>query len=828
MSKHYKCVVKRTQSVVWRLNLNDTQLLYTFVLDKMFFMQRISKFVILTVLLAVSSLGMAQQKGITFTGTVVDASNSEPLPYTVVAIRNSETDELTTSVTTDIEGAFTVSSPISKVYVEIVLMGYEDVQILPSVQSGTQNLGTIQMTASSQNLNEVEIVAERSSVEFQMDKRVFNVGSDLSTSGMGAMDVLNNVPSVNVDIEGQVSLRGNSGVQIMINGKPSVLSDDPSNALGTITADMIERIEVITNPSAKYQAEGTSGILNIVLKKEEKKGMNGSVSLNTGYPNNHSVGASLNYRTENFNFFTQLGAGYRTRPNYNESISQNSSDSLTIQSSGEDYRNEEFYNITLGTDYYINDLNVITLSGNFAYEIESQPSETNFEIYDPKGNLNSAYSRIEETSALNPKYRYDLQYSKQFEDHEDHQLIFSTLGHFFGKDQSSEFFNSYEVGTANFSDQRTATNFYQTDYTFKLDYTDPLSELFTLETGAMYEINDVGNDYSVRNLKGSVWEIDSSLTNDFTYIQKVLAGYVTGAYETESWGVKVGVRVENTELTTVLENTGDNNYQNYSNLFPSLHTHYKWGNGFSLQAGYSKRIYRPRLWNLNPFFNIRNNYNVRTGNPELQPEFADSYELTGILVRNDYSINASLYYLYTTDVVEYVTRYENGVNLTMPINIGTRQKVGVEVNGKWTVTDWFDLTGDFNYGYFTRDADYQSQNFDYSSDQWDGKLTTKFALPAEFDLEITTRYNSSYETIQGRVSGFAFFNAGVRKKLWNGKLVMNLGVQDIFATRVRETTINQPNYYMYNFSQRGTFLTFGISYGFGKGEAMSYSGGGRH
>src|SRR5690606_37330098 len=203
--------------------------------------------------------------------------------------------------------------------------------------------------------------AEKSNVEFKLDKRVFNVGQDIASSGMGALDVLNNVPSVNVDLEGAITLRGNSGVQILINGKPSVLADEQSNALGTLTADMIESIEVITNPSAKYEAEGTSGIINIILKKEEKKGLNGSASINTGLPHNHSIGVSLNQRTEKFNFFTQFGAGYRSLPDYDKSINRNLADNTMVKSDGTSYRNEKFYNITLGADYYLNDLNIITL-----------------------------------------------------------------------------------------------------------------------------------------------------------------------------------------------------------------------------------------------------------------------------------------------------------------------------------------------------------------------------------------------------------------------------------------------------------------------------------
>ncbi|MDX5448867.1 MAG: outer membrane beta-barrel family protein, partial [Bacteroidota bacterium] len=510
---------------------------------------------------------------------------------------------------------------------------------------------------------------------------------------------------------------------------------------------------------------------------------------------------------------------------YGESTNLDLVDSTEVKSEGIEYRNEKFFNITLGTDYHINDLNVITLAGSFAFEDEQQPSETDFWIRDSEDQLISQYRRKETTTAGNPKYQYDLQYKKEFADHEDHTLQFSTLGSFFGKSQSSEFVNIPLEGILLDPDQRTETDFYQRDFIFKLDYVQPFSDRWTIEAGAQYEINDVGNDYAVYNEDGNGnFRVDSNLTNNFEYDQEVLGVYATGAFEGDHWGLKLGARVENTFLNTYLVTTDEANQQNYANLFPSAHTTYKFSPRFSLQAGYSRRIYRPRLWDLNPFFNIRNNYNIRRGNPDLLPEFADSYELTAVLLFEKASLNASVYNLYTTDVIERVSFLENNVNITMPVNIGTRNQTGLELNGKYTPNDWFTINGDFNYGVFIRNGDFGDQNFDFTGDQWFVKMTTRFKLPASFEVELTGDYQSSYLTVQGEVSGFAFADIGIRKKLWKGKAVINLGVRDIFASRIRENIISQPTYYLYDFSQRGRFVTLGVSYSFGKGEAMTYSG----
>ncbi|MEO0333664.1 MAG: outer membrane beta-barrel protein, partial [Bacteroidota bacterium] len=419
-----------------------------------------------------------------------------------IMVADKDSGEALTGTTTGPDGTFNLSVESTNIYVEVSFIGYKTRTFRDiSITNGRADLGAIQLTEDSQALDEVVVRGERSRTEFKLDKRVFNVGQDLTSAGASALEVLNNVPSVNVSIEGQISLRGSAGVQILVDGKPSVLADQESNALGTITADMIESIEVITNPSAKYEAEGTSGILNIILKKEEKRGLNGSISLNTGVPDNHSVGISLNRRTEKFNLFTQLGVGYRSIPEFSETINRDLINNTTVTSDGTEYRNETFYNIILGTDYHIDPYNVITLSGNFAYEVESQPSQYDFSLLDSNNAVVSEWNRQESTEATNPKWQYELQYAKEFKNNEDHQLLLSATGRFFGKDQASEFVNTTFLGESFNNDQQTETEYQQADYTFKLDYTNPLTEKITLETGTQYVINDVGNDFTVREFQ---------------------------------------------------------------------------------------------------------------------------------------------------------------------------------------------------------------------------------------------------------------------------------------------------------------------------------------
>ncbi len=417
--------------------------------------QKVLHALLIFTIIQIASINKLLAQATEITGEVINDLTKEPVPFATISVFEKGTKAVLAGGKTDLKGRFNIAVNIANSYLQISSVGY-DTKTITEVKS---NLGKILMTRTQKELKAVVVQAKKSSTEFELDKRIFNVGEDLSSSGASALEVLNNVPAVNVNIEGEISLRGSNGVQILINGKPSVIASESGNALGTITADMIERIEVITNPSAKYEAEGSAGIINIVLKKEKRKGLNGSASLNGGWPQNHSVGLSLNRRSEKFNLFSQLGAGYREMPRYGNAINKDLSSGTTINSEGKEYRNEKFYNFILGTDYYINDKNVLTLSGSIALEDEKQPSEFIFTSTDRDGSIISKWQRTEVTEAINPKYQYELQYKRDFKDDKKHTLLFSGIGNYFGKDQSSVFTNRTTEGANNDNDQRTRTNF---------------------------------------------------------------------------------------------------------------------------------------------------------------------------------------------------------------------------------------------------------------------------------------------------------------------------------------------------------------------------------
>ena len=773
------------------------------------------------VLLALSSPVSGQNKDITVKGKVLERSTKAPVEYATIVLKDRDNKVISgTSATDTGEFEVTVSRVPAGMEVSFICFINQEIK-LPEAVNGQIFIGEILLEQNAQNLAEVNVRGQRSQTEFHLDKRVFNVGQDLSSTGASALEVLNNVPSVTVNIQGQISLRGSQGVRILINGKPSALASEGGNALGSITADMIDRIEVITNPSAKYEAEGTSGIINIVLKKEDKNGVNGSVTLNGGLPNNHSLGFSLNRRTPKLNLFSQIGVGYRTFPATYSAV--NTSGESQVESSGNSRMNEQFYNLVLGADYNLNRLNLLSISGLFGFEKETQTSDNHF-LLSNAGVTESGWTRNESTRADNPKWQYEVQYQKSFEDDEKHKLLISSTGNFFSKDQYSDFTHRLSQGVPSFTDQKSHTDYGEAEYIFKADYTKPFSKEWTLETGAQYQLNDLSSDFAVQNRLEGNWVTDTGLANIFIMDLDVLAAYATAAFEGKKAGIKLGLRAENTFLYTRLENTKETNRQSYLDLFPSAHTSYKFTPTLSLQAGYSRRIYRPGLWELNPFFSIQNNFNIEMGNPLLTPEYTDSYEITGIYDFHAVSINLGAYHRFTTHAIEDISTVENNVRITLPANIGTRRTNGLELNAKYTPGNRLSLSTDLNYNFFTRNGTYENTSYAFRADQFTGRLTSKLKLPAGFDLEFIGNYRSGYRTIQGFTTQNTYMDMGARKKLFKGRCIINLSVRDVFASRFYETTVDQPDFALYSHRRQGRFVTLGMSYGFGKGEAMQFSG----
>lgn len=783
------------------------------------------KHLIYNLILCLISCSIFSQEHInTITGIVVDEKNNNPLEFCTVALLKKSDSSLLGGSVTNFDGKFVVTTKQDDIIIRVSFIGYKDLYLdnININKGGETELSKIKLSIDLELLEGVDVVGEKSEVYFKLDKRVFNVGKDLSQSGGSAIDVLNNVPSVEVTLEGIIQLRGNSGVQILINGKPSVLADESSNALGSISSDMIESIEVITSPSAKYDAEGTVGIINIILKSGQKKGINGSVTLNIGTPNNHSLGLSVSYRSEKINVFSQIGLGTRRFLNIDSSKNYNYENNTIFYTYGDGNKNENFANIRLGSDFYIDSLNTITISSNYAYELENHFSTIKY-LLEENNNINSNFWRKENTYATNPKSSFDIHYQKKFKRNKEQLLDLGFLSSFFGKDKRSIFDNIHKIGNDIGVNQRTQIEFKDQEYIVNLDYIHPISKKWKNETGAKYETSINNNNSNVYNYKNLTWNKDTIFSNNFNYKIGIMAYYTTLSYEGDKWGAKGGVRLEQTNATANKHNEKIGNW-NYINLFPSFHTSYKLSDNLSSQLGYSRRINRPSLFSLSPYFSFTDNYNLRTGNPNLQPEFSDLFELTVIKKLEKTSINTSIYASKNYDVIENIVVINNNKTTVLPENIGTSSNVGLELNTKISPIKKVSIFLDGNISYFKREGNYNEQVFNFENYKWYLRGNLKLKLPYKIELQTSINYNSKVKYVFTEREEYLYVNGGIRKKMKDGKFIANLSVRDIFNSRINRTIIKQTGSYIYKRNQRGRYIVLGISYNFGKGDAMEFSG----
>jgi outer membrane receptor protein involved in Fe transport len=472
----------------------------------------------------------------------------------------------------------------------------------------------------------------------KLDKRVFNVGKDLVSAGGMAEDILRNVPGVSVDLESNLTLRGNSGVLILLNGRPSSLfGNGHTTGLRQIQADQIERIEIITNPSSRYEAEGTAGIINIILKNNQTKGLNGSVSANVGAPDNFGLGGNLNCHRKNFNWFTNLGTWYVNRPGTgsyrNQFFHPTNPDSTIFSNMNRTHERRSMVSfVKVGADYHFNPKNI--LMSSFAYR-RSGDDNTSVLVYNDaygqEENIFLTTDREENETEEEEELSYFLTYKRNFEQ-KGHQLITDFI--FEDKAQKEESF--YEelfydsdhilIDTADFN--QMANNDEGTRQTIlKSDYIKPFNKEGKFECGFQSSFRQIGNNYSVKELWNNTEFPDTNFTNDFKYHETIHGLYANLGNQINKFSFQLGLRAEHSDVTTELLLTNESKHRIYGNLFPSAFFTYDLPKNNALQISYSRRIQRPGFTDLNPFFTLRDRRNIFRGNPNIIPELTDSYEL---------------------------------------------------------------------------------------------------------------------------------------------------------------------------------------------------------
>ncbi|MCK0189319.1 outer membrane beta-barrel family protein [Arenibacter sp. F20364] len=799
-------------------------------------------------LLLISLIGYAQggqapQKPIKITGTVLDQETDQPLEYATLVLQSVRNPEKVTGGITDVNGKFEVETAPGNYNISVEYISYKSYKLDNQNLRSPKDLGVIRLALDVSQLAEVEVVGERTTVELRLDKKVYNVGSDLTVKGGSVTDVLSNVPSVSVDVEGNISLRGNESVRILINGKPSALSGLSPEALQQLPSDAIEKVEVITNPSARYDAEGTAGILNIILKQSKTAGVNGSVNVYTGHPETYGGSLSLNLRRDNFNIFTNTTYRYRSGPGnalFDQENFDSNGNTLSYQNEIRDYqRKDKSFNTNVGFELFLDESSSITNSFVFSKSNGDNTVNVDFSNFDATRTPTIQRNRFTVEDEFEEEVQYSLNYQKKFEK-EGHTLTFD-YQYSKGVDDENSIIEEVILGDNIALDtERTIDNQTQISQLVQMDYVLPFGKddqsQFEVGYRGTFNNNNTDFDFGIQQQNGD-FTSDPNFSNELNYKEYVNAAYAQLGSKFNKFSILGGLRMEASDIAIELVNSNDLNNKDYVNWFPSIFLGYEFSEKEQLTLSYSKRLRRPRSRFINPFPSRSSNTNLFQGNADLDPTFTDAYDL-GYLKRWDkFTFTTSGYFNRSTGVFQFVSR-ETGdfvtienpdnpqnpivvpVQVRSPINLATEERYGMEFTTTWTPKrNWRltwnlnafqrDLQGDFTY---TNSQNEEIvQNFDANNFAWFTRFSAKIPLPGKIDFQTNFFYMGPSEDAQNTNKGMLSSDLALSKDILKDKGSLTLNVSDIFNTRKRISdtrTENVATYSEFQWRQRQITLSF--------------------
>jgi len=756
-------------------------------------------FLLTTISLIATSL-LAQN--IAITGKVTD-NNNLPLEYATISLQDPETfQELFGGITNE-KGEFSVETSAGTyiLYIESFTGNtYEQ----PVTLTQSKDLGLFKLGSSSVvALEGANIVGNNQAYRMELDKKIYDLSKDPLAKGSSLSDALENVPLVQVDGDGTVSLRGNENVRILIDGKPSAMVgiSDPAQALQSLPADIVDRIEVVTNPSARYEAEGTAGIINIILKKGKLQGLNGSANINGGIPATAGASVNLNYRTGKWNLFTNLGYRYRERDRENSSYTTRfDSDGVPRYEdmSGEATRINNGYNLTLGTEYYLDDRNTFSISGNYRNGKNENNSDIVYKDFDHDLNLTNTSFRTERENEDDYSTEFNFNFKHEFNEPGHEFTIDARASH----QKETENADLNESGNTFDSTERSYSYERQRRILLAADYVYPFGEKGRFELGARGDMDGTLTHFSVDSLAGTVWISKPEFSNKTDYQQNVYAAYAQYGTSFGQFSFFAGLRMENSDITVKSILNNNTTRKNYVDFFPSLFLNYELKNEDQFQISYSRRIRRPRGWDLIPFTSYSNNRNLFMGNPNLNPQYTDSYEISYVAKIGKLMVTPNAYYSHTQDNIQrYQSVGESGALVTRPINAGTEERFGGDLTFTYKPWKWWNIMGNANiFGYKTEGRHTESTineagetitrttNFDGDGLSWFGRLRNSFTLPYKFTAQLSGFYRGGRKTTQSERDPMYGFDLSFSKDLLNDNATITLNIRDLLNSRAFDYT----------------------------------------
>ncbi|WP_462318209.1 TonB-dependent receptor [Marinilabilia sp.] len=744
-------------------------------------------------------------------GKVIDQSENTPMEFATISIYSTDSTLVDGGIT-DANGEFSFSLKPGNYYAEVQFVAYQKETISNiSVENrkSTIDIGTISLKPSTTNLNEVTVRGEKSEMVIGVDRKIFNVGKDLTNTGNSAAEILDNIPTVAVDAEGNISLRGSGGVRLLIDGKPSgLVNSGNADALRALQGNMVERVEVITNPSARYEAEGMVGIINIVLKKDERYGVHGSFEASVAHPHRYQLGANVSFRREKINYFFNYGVRYGEREGngYSNQYFPQATTPFHTRLDRDRDRTGWSNNLRAGADFFINPTTTLTAAGMFDYDNEENFTDVRYRDYTDsngkKGDLYRETWRYDQEEETEYDVEFSLNLEKIFDpENEKHKLNAFAQYILDDETEDSEIEEDIVLGTIDPDDienQQVLNEEKEENFMVQADYVYPFSKDGRFETGIRGEFRTITNPYEVQNQVNGDWVTDEDFTNDFKYDESVMAMYVQGANRWGNISTQLGLRAEYSDIGTYLKQGDENNDRSYFDFFPTLHTTYHFSNYSSWQISYSRRIDRPHFWHLNPFYGLSDSRNLRRGNPNLEPEYTDAYESGYVYTPGKSSYYAGIYYRYTTGVEErinFVT--DDGITISEPRNLADRKAYGAETNISFEPFKWWNLSGNVNFYRMQTEGSFEDNGNvqDLSSDtySWDTRINSRMRWDNDLSFQTTFFYRGEQETTQGIRKPFYMMNMSLSKDILKGDGTITLNVRDVLNSRKFRYEIKQPD-----------------------------------
>lgn len=756
-------------------------------------------------------------------GKIVEAPQNTPVSFATVAVLMARDSSVTTGVITDENGIFTIPDVKPGNYIlRVTNMGYEtlfvpNVRVAP--ESNIIDLGTLTVIISAQKLNEVVVMGEKSMIVEDIDKKMINIGKDMLATSNNVSDLLEKLPAVSLDENGNPQVRGKGNVVVLIDGKPSTLyGNDLPTVLQSFPADLIERIDVSTTPSAKYEGEGASGVIDIITKKNKIQGISGSGRLSMGLKENNNGSGNVSFRAGklgmNASLNGQMRNTYWKRELDRDNFLGEEPSNLSQRGTGHNGNKNLFSRI--GANYEINDKNTVEVGVNYSRDQRQNNSNLSNTSALLTGPVLDHFERINQSTGKGQNISSSFDYRRKFNTKD--QLLTFTANYSQGSSSGTSNFDQENDVDSLSRYQRNLRNNNSKSLFLNSDYTWPITPKATLEVGFRTRIssNDNANNFFLLNTETDNFEFDKNISNIFNYKNTIYTGYMTFSKKTDLWGMRAGLRLTDSNQQMDQVSTNQEFGIHFLTLVPSLSLSRKLDDNSLFKLNYSRRVQRPEADWLNPFTDISDPRNIQTGNPDLRPEFTHKAEMAYSNYEESGGWGPSLFMDYSNNAITRIRTVDaEGISLTRYANVGREMAYGFETDFSQKIGDVLKINGSGRV--FRSEVVSALANIDNRTWSYSGNLNAFLTLPMDFRASAYVNYEGPRAIAQGTRQGVFVANMGIRKDLLEKKATLSLNVQDIFLSRAYKSQLATDTYLQNSlWQQTNRLVNVTFQYRFGK------------